>query len=112
MSKIEVMTGPERRRRWSDEQKRTILAEAFGPGGVVSEVARRSGLCTGQIYRWRDNLRRAEQGFSRVIVAAPDDSERPGLAPIEIKSGDVHIRVGATAPAALVASIIKALAGR
>jgi hypothetical protein len=34
------------------------------------------------------------------------------MAAIEIKSGEIHVRVGATAPAGLVASIIKALAGR
>jgi hypothetical protein len=32
MSRIEVLPGPERRRRWSAEQKRSIVAEAFAPG--------------------------------------------------------------------------------
>jgi len=32
MNRIEVLSGPERRRRWSTEQKRSIGAEAFAPG--------------------------------------------------------------------------------
>jgi len=112
MSRVEVITGPERRRRWSDEQKRRIVAEAFGPGGVVAEVARRAAICAGQIYRWRKELREATQGFSEVIVAASADSNRPVSAPVEIKAGDIHIRIAATAPRDLVASVIKALACR
>ncbi len=32
MSRVEVLSGPERRRRWSAEEKRSIVAEAFAPG--------------------------------------------------------------------------------
>ena len=39
MSRVEVLSGPERRRRWSTEQKRSIVAEAFAPGASVREVA-------------------------------------------------------------------------
>jgi transposase len=112
MSKVEVITGPERRRRWSEEQKRQIVAEAFGPGGVVAEVARRAGICAGQIYRWRKELREGAQGFSEVIVAAAPDGTRPVSAPVEIDVGDLHIRIAATAPRDLVASLIRALACR
>jgi transposase len=48
-----VITGPERRRRWSDEQKLELLVEAFGPGGNVTETARRADICTSLLYRWR-----------------------------------------------------------
>jgi transposase len=115
MSRIEVITGPERRRRWSEEQKRQIVAEAFGPSGAVAEVARRRGIYAGQIYRWRQELREAAQGFSKVIVANAADghgSMSPGSAPIEIAVGDIHIRIAATAPRDLVASIISALVCR
>jgi Transposase len=39
MARAEVIAGPERRRRWSDEQKRAIVAASLAPGAVVSEVA-------------------------------------------------------------------------
>ena len=49
MARVEVITGPERRRRWSEEQKRAIVAESFAPGAVVSDVARRADISGGQI---------------------------------------------------------------
>jgi hypothetical protein len=42
MARFEVITGPERRRRWSAEQKRTIVSESLAPGAVVTEIARRA----------------------------------------------------------------------
>ena len=50
MSRVEVLSGPERRRRWSTEQKRSIVAEAFAPGASVREVARLRDVVPGQIY--------------------------------------------------------------
>ena len=70
MSRVEVLSGPERRRRWSAEQKRSIVAEAFAPGASVCEVARRRDVVAGQIYRWRNELRTAAEGFTEVVVAA------------------------------------------
>ena len=31
MARVEVITGPERRRRWSEEQKRVIVAASLAP---------------------------------------------------------------------------------
>ena len=39
--RIEVLTGPGRRRKWSDDDKARIVAETAEPGAVVTEVARR-----------------------------------------------------------------------
>ena len=58
MSRITVLTGPERRRRWSDDERLKILTEAFSPGACVSEVARRHDVSTALIYGWRRKLRR------------------------------------------------------
>ncbi|MDW9375008.1 transposase (plasmid) [Sinorhizobium meliloti WSM1022] len=44
MAKVEILTGAERQRRWSAEQKLSILQEAFGPDGSVSVVARRHDI--------------------------------------------------------------------
>jgi transposase len=51
MARIEVITGPERRRRWSDEQKRAIVAMSFEPGSIVADVARRAEVGADQIYQ-------------------------------------------------------------
>jgi transposase len=53
MARVEVITGRERRRRWTEDQKRAIVAESFAPGAMVSDVARRADISSGQIYRWR-----------------------------------------------------------
>jgi transposase len=47
MAKYQLLSGPERRRRWSEEQKRALVAAAFAPGAVVAEVARRADVCPG-----------------------------------------------------------------
>ena len=45
-----LLTGPERRRRWDDDVRERILAEAFSPGATVSDVARRFQVSTSLIY--------------------------------------------------------------
>jgi hypothetical protein len=42
-AQVEVITSVQRRRRWSLEAKRRIVAAAIEPGAVVSEVAREAG---------------------------------------------------------------------
>src|SRR3954453_12107319 len=56
-SRVEVLAHPERRRSWTLEQKREIVAESFGPELTPAEVARKHGtISTGQIYTWRHQL--------------------------------------------------------
>ena len=113
MSRVEVLSGPERRRRWSAEQKRSIVAEAFAPGATVCEVARRLDVVPGQIYRWRRDLRGAGSGFAEVVVAGPDERAVASAAALEIELGrDIRVRVAATAPKELASAIIKALVAR
>ena len=53
----EVLMGVERRRRWSDGQKLSILREVGCEGARVAEVARHHGLTRQHIYQWRAHLR-------------------------------------------------------
>ena len=53
--RVEVM-GAERRRSWSAEQKREIVGESLGPGLTPTEVARKHGISTGQLYTWRRQM--------------------------------------------------------
>jgi transposase len=107
------VAGPERRRCWSAEQKRSIVAAAFAPGASVCEVARRMDVVPSLIYRWRQELRTAAAGFAEVVVApAPDERAVSGPA-LEIELGrDIRVRIAATAPKDLASAIIKALAAR
>jgi transposase len=116
MSRVELLSGPERRRRWSLEQKRSIVGEAFAPGASVCEVARRLDVVPGQIYRWRRDQREAAVGFAELVVVAPDPEEaRPAAGPaaLVIELGrDIRVRVAGTAPKELASAIIKALTAR
>jgi len=114
MSRVEVLVGTERRRRWSAEQKRSIVAEAFSPGASVREVARRMDVVPGQIYRWRRDLRTAAAGFAEVVVTSePGERTESGPAALEIALGrEIRVRIAATAPKELASAIIKALVAR
>ncbi|UYZ10751.1 transposase [Agrobacterium salinitolerans] len=50
---MEIISGVERRRRWSKEAKLEILAEADEPGVRIGDVARRHDIHPGQIRLWR-----------------------------------------------------------
>ena len=55
--RVEVLTGPGRRRRWSADEKARIVAETLMPGARVSEVARRWQVCSQQVFGWRRAMR-------------------------------------------------------
>jgi transposase-like protein len=46
MSQMTLMTGPERRRRWSQHDRQRILSAAFAPGAVVADVSRQYEVST------------------------------------------------------------------
>ena len=54
---MEILTGVERRRRWSSEEKIQLLREAATPGASVAVVARRHDISRSQIYQWRRAFR-------------------------------------------------------
>lgn len=86
MARIEVITGVERQRQWSDEEKLSILREAFRPGAVVAAVARRHEIRVQQIYYWRKKFSAAN---------AP-----PVFLPVSLVEGEVAVAECAS-PAAL-----------
>ncbi|HVR94595.1 MAG TPA: transposase [Casimicrobiaceae bacterium] len=65
---MEVITGVERRRKWSQEEKLAVVGESLAEGSVVSEVARRHGISPQQLFGWRAKLR-AETAATRAIAA-------------------------------------------
>lgn len=56
MAGIEVL-GIERRRRWPDAVKLSILAEVGVDGWTVTDVARRHDVTRQHLYQWRRELR-------------------------------------------------------
>jgi transposase len=68
MSRAEVITSVERRRRWSRQDKERLVAASFEPGASVSEVARAAGLHVSQLFRWRKELcKRSEASVAPLV---------------------------------------------
>jgi transposase len=114
MGSVEVLSGPERRRRWSMEQKQAIVAAAFRPGAAVREVARQADVTPSLIYHWRRDLRATANGFAQVLMApAGDGLATPPVPAIEIDfAGNAHVRIPASVSPALAAAVVGALARR
>jgi transposase len=76
--RVEVLTGPGRRRRWSAEDKARIVEETLAPGARVSEVARRWQVCSQQVFGWR----RAACGNVATVVSRTTEAAAPDFIPI------------------------------
>ena len=113
MSQITLLTGPERRRRWSGDERRRILAAAFMPGAIVANVARQFEVSTSLIYKWRQQALPGDlaAGFAPAVMlpeaatATPPDST---AIVVELSNG-ARLRIGSHAPAALVTATLRAL---
>jgi transposase len=134
--RIEVITGVERRRKWSAQEKAAIVAESLAEGAVVSEVARRHSLSPQQVFGWRARLRNAVRGSApssdatpafvpAIVEDGPPSPSAPALpatvvmaaasvepAPIEIALGGVIVRVRGEADPRALTTVLKALRGR
>src|ERR1700676_2191738 len=95
--RIEVITGAERRRRWSWEQKQAIVAESVAPRASPTVIARKYGLNTGPLYTWRRQMLRrvpavAPAGFARVdVVGEPVRPTVPTTATHAAQSGLIEV---------------------
>jgi transposase len=97
--RIEVLTGPGRRRCWSADEKARAVAETLRPGAMVSEVARRWQLCPQQLFGWRRQALR--DGGARRAAASTDDPS-PCFVPLVMDTAPVASPAapeGAAAPA-------------
>lgn len=111
------------RRAWSADDKSAILAETRAPGATVSKVARRHGLHSSLLFRWRrDALAREREGrapqqpaFVPLALPAPPAApvaERPaGTIEVELAGGH-RLRAEGRVEASVLRAVIEALAGR
>ncbi len=119
--RVEIRTGIGRRRRWPDEEKGRIVAEAVAPGTVVSEVARRHDLTPQHLFTW---IRAAKDGrfalpahderaFVPVILSEPARVNKAGpcerTASIEIAIGSVKVRVRNDADMQTIEAVLRAV---
>ena len=74
-SRVEVITGVARRRRFTTERKLAIVGETMQPGMSISYVARRHGLSPSLVFRWRRLMTEGGQEAVRAddeVVPATD----------------------------------------
>jgi transposase len=112
---MDIILGKERK-RWSDDQKREIVAETVAAGEVTS-VARRHGANPSMMFGWRKRFLEeqdppAPPTFMPVALSA---SAAPPHAATETPTIDLafacgaRLRVTGAVDADLVAGIVKAL---
>jgi transposase len=122
--RIEVITGADTRRRWSEETKARIVAESFAEGAVVAQVARRHGLRPQQVFDWRRELRAQWRdsstteapAFVPAIVEEAAASAQP-VAPtpsptspvIEIEAGMFVLRLRGAVDGRTLATVLRAM---
>ncbi len=128
MRLIELITGAERRRKRSGDEKAAIVAESLVPGAVIADVARWHGLSPQQLYGWRSNLKaqsikQSVPAFSPIVVedSFASDCRRDGLehrpqtpladtAPtIELTIGQAQVIIRGAVNRDTLATVLKAL---
>jgi transposase len=118
--RIEVITGVERRRRWSFEQKRAIVLESQLSHASAAAVARKHGIGTGQLYTWRRQLLSSRLAGAACFARVELTGEPPRLANpahgstgmIEIAlPGGASVRVDASVDEVALRRVLAALRG-
>ena len=84
--RVEILTGSERRRNYTPAEKVRIVEEAFRPGAIVKDVARRFGIYESLLYRWRRLMRTAAPtgglpSFVPVTITPEPDMAEPSALP-------------------------------
>ena len=129
MAQVEIITGKDRRREWSREQKEALLAEAFASGVNVKAFARRSDVSTSLLYKWRRTLWKAKRAPAFALVKTVADpvpalpspatpvpallaASAAELPAIEIEVRGNKVRIPGSMPPALATAVLRALVRR
>ncbi|MDI3566673.1 transposase [Bradyrhizobium sp. 31Argb] len=94
------------RRRWSDEFKAQVAAEALEPGASVSAIARRIGIHPSQLFAWRRDAR-AERTYPS--QRSSREAAMACMSVIEIAIGEVVVRAGRDVDEAHLQRVIRAV---
>jgi transposase len=100
--RVEVLTGPRRRRGWSEDDKARAVAESCAPGVVVSEVARRWQISPQQLFTWRRQARAAAVteappgrfSFVPLVPEAVAVARQPVSAEIKAEPAAIGVEIG------------------
>ena len=131
--RLEVYTGAGRRRSFTTEEKRALVAQMAGCENI-SELARRHQLRPSQLFTWRGELRYAAEAVDTpaLALAAPmfvpaviEQDPEPAPAPklvrrrrgrprgttpaVELEIDGVAVKIARGADAAVISAVIDAL---
>jgi transposase len=109
--RVEVLTCPDRRRKWPTEVKAQIVAEAMEPGAVVADVARRWQVCPQQVFGWRREMRAsAALSFVPLIAESAANVPKPDLPPpVELHLAGGVVRIPSGTDATFLTTVLRAL---
>jgi transposase len=116
--RVEVLTGPGRRRQWSQDDKARIVAETLRSGTVVADVARRWQVSSQQVFTWRREMRRAAAAPPDFvpIIAEPSCSVPEAAASsaglpqsVEVKLAGAVLRVAPGTDGDLLTTVLRAI---
>ena len=114
-----------RRRFWSSDEKRRMVAESLAPGASVSKVSQRHGVNANLLFSWRRRETRsatsgglealkllpvivADEGMAAAPIAPSAPAGRMEIALV----GGERVIVGADVDAAAFARVVEALSRR
>jgi transposase len=124
---VAILSGPERRRRWTEAEKLRLVEETLAAEANIAEIARRHDVHPNLLHAWR---RQARAGL---LVGAVEEKPRPdepvrfaavaitperpalpaasaaGVIEVEFAAGS-RMRITGAVEASLVSALIKALA--
>ena len=119
--------GIERRRRWSDDEKFSIVSSVGIGGATVTQIAQRHEVTRQQVYTWRHDLKKKglwsparilDQGLDRGPVFLPVDfqaaetatTEPASQAPVELRMlGGRCLRFDITMDVTVLTRLIRAV---
>jgi len=116
--RLEVLTGPGRRRKWSDDDKAKVVAETLEPGAIVSEVARRWQIFPQQVFTWRREMRAgigAPLDFVPAVVEATASQPETmvtlahAMPAIEVELAGAALRIAAGTDEAQLTMVLRAI---
>jgi len=89
--RVEIITGRERRRRYTADQKLRLVEETMEPGMTVSAVARMHGVSPSLLFGWR---RRMAEGGKAAIQADDEVVAASRLRELEGRIRDLERLLG------------------
>ena len=111
---VEAVAHSRKRLRRIPEEERRIVEATFVPGASIARVAREHGVNANQVFQWRYEYRRGNQGVRQqgqsrlvpvTVTAEPGSVMGPEVAPVRVGSGSIHIELPGRASISVEAGV-------